>query len=257
MEKIIDFNKNSLDLNKEEQAQEIIYDAWEYASIVQRKRLARKALEIDPLCVDAYCLLAATYESNEKKIEFYKKGMEAFLLKHDKNYFKENEGYFWGLVETRPYMRACAGYGQALWDSGLLDEAIQQFNYLIDLNKNDNQGIRYTLVNWLLYNNLLEKAEELIEKYPEKSSFMLFSQLLLSIKKDNKNNEKIAKKLKAAQKSNKYILEYLLLEKILPNEVADSYSMGSEEEAIIYCSESLKTWMKDINAINTLKEIKK
>jgi hypothetical protein len=33
--------------------------------------------------------------------------------------------------------------------------------------------------------------------------------------------------------------------------------MGSEEEAIIYCSESLKTWMKDINAINTLKEIKK
>jgi len=252
MAKIIDFNKKSIELNKEEQAQEIIYDAWESDSIVQRKRLARKALEIDPLCIDAYSILAITSESNEKKLEFYKKGVDAFLKKHDKNYFNENKGYFWGLVETRPYMRACAGYGQALWDSGLLDGAIDQFKYLIDLNKNDNQGIRYTLVNWLLYKDDLEKTEELLKEYPEKSSFMLFSKLLLSIKQDPNNEEKIIKDLKVAQKANKYILKYFLFEKDLPNKVPNSYSIGSEDEAIIYCSESLKTWINDKNAINIL-----
>lgn len=41
-------------------AQDLVYDAWEIDSTVQRKRLARKALELDPLCAGAYTILKKT-----------------------------------------------------------------------------------------------------------------------------------------------------------------------------------------------------
>jgi len=39
-------------------AQEIMYDAWEQSNQESRIALARKALEVSPLCADAYVLLA-------------------------------------------------------------------------------------------------------------------------------------------------------------------------------------------------------
>ena len=41
-----------------DQAQDLIYDAWELADPIKRSRLARKALKISPDCADAYVLLA-------------------------------------------------------------------------------------------------------------------------------------------------------------------------------------------------------
>ncbi len=44
--------------NPQEQAQELVYQAWEAISRQQRERLARKALDIYADCTDAYVLLA-------------------------------------------------------------------------------------------------------------------------------------------------------------------------------------------------------
>ena len=44
-------------------------------------------------------------------------------------------------------MRLSAGYGQLLWDNEKKDEAIQIYEELLQLNPNDNQGLRYTLIN--------------------------------------------------------------------------------------------------------------
>ena len=68
--------------NNEQKAQDIVYDAWDCDSSTQRKRLAQKALELDPNCADAYCILAAEYTSYKKKNEYYKKGIEVFRKKY-------------------------------------------------------------------------------------------------------------------------------------------------------------------------------
>ena len=61
-----------------DQAQDVMYEAWDTADPVQRVRLALRALEISPDCADAYVLLAEqASESLEEATEMYRKGVEA------------------------------------------------------------------------------------------------------------------------------------------------------------------------------------
>lgn len=241
--------------NNEQKAQDIVYDAWDSDSSVQRKRLAQQALELDPNCADAYCILAGEYRSYKKKNEYYKKGIEVFRKKYGEKYFSENSGYFWGILETRPFMRLSAGYGQLLWDNEKKDEAIQIYEELLQLNPNDNQGLRYTLINWLIDQNQLDKGIQLLNQYQEETAFMLFSDLLLSIKKQE-SDTKILKKYIKAKKANPYIVKYLLHESELPEYLPDYYGFGDEDEAVTYCFGSMDVWIKDQDTIKKLKEIR-
>ena len=54
-------------------------------------------------------------------------------------------------------MRLSAGYGQLLWDNEQKDEAIQIYEELLQLNPNDNQGLRYTLINLFIDQNNLDR----------------------------------------------------------------------------------------------------
>ena len=49
---------------------------------------------------------------------------------------------WWGCVATRPYMRAIQALGMAQLDVGREDEARACFERLLEMNPNDNQGIR-------------------------------------------------------------------------------------------------------------------
>lgn len=241
-------------LTHEEEAQDIVYDAWESDSPAQRKRLAWKALELDPNCADAYCVLAEAYKSYRKKNEYYTKGIEIFRKKYGPKYFSENKGDFWGLLETRPFMRLSAGYGQLLWDKEKKDEAIKIYEELLQLNPNDNQGLRYILINWLIDRDQLDKAAGLLKEYQEENAFMLFSTLLLSIKQQEPDT-KILEKYIEATKVNPYIVKYLLKESELPEYLPAYFGIGDEDEAITYCVYSLFLWRKDQNAIKKLKEM--
>jgi hypothetical protein len=87
------------------QAQDLIYDAWEYADPMKRATMARKALKISGDCADAYVLLAEA-AAPAKALELYRKGVEAGERALGKQAFGEEAGHFWGILETRPYMRA-------------------------------------------------------------------------------------------------------------------------------------------------------
>ena len=132
-------------------AQDIIYDAWELNDRRRRVALARKALKVSPLCADAYVLLARETARNlDEAIDFYVQGLEAGEKALGKAAFRDDVGLFWGILETRPYMRARHGLAQALWDKGLRDEAVEHYQEMLRLNPNDNQGIRYPLIDCLL-----------------------------------------------------------------------------------------------------------
>jgi tetratricopeptide (TPR) repeat protein len=55
------------------------------------------------------------------------------------------KGGFWGILESRPYMRAMNGLGLTAWKNGRIDEAIGIFKRMLKLNPNDNQGVRYLM----------------------------------------------------------------------------------------------------------------
>ena len=109
-------------------AQQLIYDAWEAPTVRKAVELARKALTSSPDCADAYVLLAqdAARDPGEA-LELYAKGVAAGERALGKRAFKRDVGYFWGLLETRPYMRARAGLAQTLWEFGRHQEAIHHY----------------------------------------------------------------------------------------------------------------------------------
>lgn len=145
-----------------------MYDAWDSSDRKRRIALAKKALEISPLCADAYVLLAQeTAGDLDQAIELYRRGVEAGEKAIGKAAFRNDVGHFWGLFETRPYMRARQGVAQTLWDKGLQDEAATHYRDMLRLNPNDNQGIRYLLMDCLLILGRDDEAAKLIKRYKD------------------------------------------------------------------------------------------
>ena len=134
-----------------DKAQEIMYDAWDAPTSARAIAQARKALDVSADCADAYVLLAQeTARTLDEEIDLYKKGVEAGERALGKAAFKQNAGHFWGILETRPYMRARAGLAECLWESRRLEEAVEHYQDMLRLNPNDNQGLRYILMTHLI-----------------------------------------------------------------------------------------------------------
>ena len=91
------------------QAQDLMYEAFESHDPKERVELARKALELSPDCADAYVLLAEQTKSRKEALELFEKGVAAGERALGPEAFQDDVGHFWGLLETRPYMRAREG----------------------------------------------------------------------------------------------------------------------------------------------------
>src|SRR3954452_5853205 len=152
------------------QAQELLDEAFEERDPERRSELARKALEVSPDCADAYVLLAEQARSRKEALGLYEKALAAGERALGPQVFRDDVGHFWGLLETRPYMRAREGLAGTLWTMGRRDEAIEHLQDMLRLNPNDNQGVRYTLAGWLLGEGRNEELARLLSEYDEESA---------------------------------------------------------------------------------------
>jgi tetratricopeptide (TPR) repeat protein len=237
------------------QAQELVYDAWEASTLKDGIGLAKQALHISPYCTDAYVMLAESAERMDESVQYYTEGIEVFHKAYGKKFFIENAGPFWGMLETRPYMRALAGLALCLWEMDLRQEAINMHLRMLILNPNDNQGTRYVLINWLIAENMDDMAKDLLSDYPEDSTMMLYSAALLYFKQGKKT--KANSFIKKALKANQYVLKCLLLlkkKKSGKKEMIHSYSPGKESEAIVYIEYAGKNWLEIPGALEWLQK---
>jgi tetratricopeptide (TPR) repeat protein len=238
----------------EEKARNLIYDALQSEG-KNRYKLAEDALTLNPNCVDAYVILAEKTKSLEDAILMYEKGIQAGEINLGKAFFKENKGFFWGLTETRPFMRAKQHYAEALSLLGKVNEAIGQYEELLELNPMDNQGVRYSLFVAYIDAGEYKKASNLLQKYDEATAHGAYNKLLLEL--SEKGFTKKAQLLvKAAKKENKYVIPYLVGKKRLPAYPPDYYGFGDENEAIVYADMHLHLWKKIEGLGEWLKSIK-
>lgn len=224
-------------------AQEMMYDAWEAPTRQRAIALARKALEVSPDCADAFTLLAEeTAESLAEALELYRKGVEAGERALGKRAFKENVGDFWGLLETRPYMRARAGLAQCLWKAGRREEAVEHYWDMLRLNPKDNQGIRALLMPCLIELGRYEEAEKLFKRYKEDGmAVWMYSRALLDFRKHGDCPASV-RSLQAALDENKHVPSYLLGRKKMPPHLPDHHGFGDEKEAVLYVYENKAAW---------------
>jgi tetratricopeptide (TPR) repeat protein len=224
-------------------AQQLVYDAMKETGPFYRSKLAHEALSLDPNCVDAYVILANVANTNEEAMMFSKKGMEIGEKELGKAFFKDNKGHFWGLLETRPYMRAKAAYADAVHQLGNTMAAIREYEQLLELNPNDNQGIRYVLFGAYLEEGKWDAAARLLKRYEEETATGLYNKLLLELLK-NGFTANAAKLLKEAKKANPYVIPYLSGKKKIPMYRPEGFRVGDESEAIIYADDNFQLWNK-------------
>jgi tetratricopeptide (TPR) repeat protein len=242
---------------KLEKAQEIVYEAWDWRDRGKRLSLARQALQISPYCADAYNLLAAESDDLKEQIGFYQKAVEAGKASLGEACFKEDVGFFWGLVETRPFMRAMQGLAWCYWKSGRGAEAIGIYREMLRLNPGDNQGVRYPLISCLLEEKRWNEAEAFLKEHGDEiSCHMAYSRALLSFAISGKGGQSDAY-LREAFKKNRFVPLYLIGEKYVPYSLPDYYGLGDENEAIVYADLELNAWKKAPGAVEWVREIRR
>jgi hypothetical protein len=233
-------------------AQDIIHGAWE-ASGARRSALAEKALAMSPLCADAHVLLAMAEPDPAVAIGHWRAGVAAGEAAIGPAGFHEMEGAFWGFLETRPFMRALHGLAGASWTHGSAEEAIGHARRMLALNPNDNQGVRYQLLGWLLAEGRDAEAAALIDTYPEEGMAVWpWGRTLLALRRDPGASE-AADALAAAMAANPHVAPLLTGAKRTPKRSPAFYGWGDANEAQVVVEEIGAAWMLTPGALDWLK----
>ena len=220
------------------------YDLLEQAQAAstkaQKKRLLKKALDIDPTFTDAELLLITTEAKNFQDAEPKLQALlekEKQQLKKDGHFDKDCIGHFYGIFETRPYIRVHHSLLTGYIEIGEYQKAQQIAKEIIRLNNNDNLGVRYLLLGLYAHSCDKKAMNHLLEKYPDDfGAFWWLPQLIMAYKeKDNAAGQKLIHQMR---KENKYIIEYLRGKEHISDidramtEYEGMYSHGSKNEAI-------------------------
>jgi len=232
-----------------DKAQDLMYEAWE-ASGRKRAALAHRAIRISKDCADAYVLLAEeTAETWEEARALYAQGVKAGERALGAEAFEEHAGYFWGVLETRPYMRARRGLAECLWELGQWEEAVAHYTDMLRLNPNDNQGIRYILTRCLLEQGDDESLGELLDSYEDDAAAeWAYSRALYRFRQ--RGADSLANVcLEEALAENPFVPAYLLGEKRLPKKLPDYIGFGDDSEAVAYAAEAMDLWLETEGAI--------
>lgn len=238
-----------------EKAQDIMYDAWD-ANGQARIDLAFKALEVSGDCADAYVLLSHEAAADlAESIRFLEDGVRAGERALGKQVFEEDVGHFWGILETRPYMRARFDLAHLLYLDGKRAEAITHMQDLLRLNPGDNQGVRYELAGCLLEVGRMEELQKLLDEYPEGcSAFWLYTRALMKFQLEGRTPEADAC-LVAAFGQNRFVPLYLTGKKRLPSRLPDYMGFGDDNEAVAYLADNARVWAGTEGALMWVRRI--
>ena len=216
-------------------AYEILEEAQNARNEKEAIKLAKKAYEKSPECFDAILFQCDLEENGIKRMKLLDDGLETEknrLIK-EKYFDKENIGHFYGIFETRPYIRGLVVKAEYLLEEGKLRQAESICKEVLRLNENDNMGARYLLM--AIFATLEEENDmlKLYKKYPEEDLEMLFPLFALYYKIGN--DKKAKEYLNRVNKCNSNFV------KIFNDTIKESdkvkpgyYSRGDSSEIFMY-----------------------
>ncbi|RPH38276.1 hypothetical protein EHM92_00395 [bacterium] len=234
-------------------AQGLALNALSARSTTERLDQALKAVVLDPRCTDALVILADVFDD----IDEYVEAMDLIVMRAAEDLgpelFERERGHFWELVETRPYMRARLHLALALDEGEMTDEAITEFEGILDLDPNDNMGARFGLLGLYFEAGRLDMASSLLTRYADDASaqFAWMRVLLRILQGDTAAAEA---ELQKARETNKHVEGYLADRKGLPEKLPGTYAVGDVNEAAVCAFEIQDAWEAHPDAVRWLKE---
>lgn len=206
-----DYNRNPLQRVTEKTAKtadDFLELAEEASDRVKAERYIKKALELEPDNID---VVSASLDLIDDNIwEYYQKISDAVKnatkLMEKKGLMDEDSiGRFWGILETRPYMRLLDRYMEFMAEAGMMGLAAKECEEMIRLSENDNLGVRYRLMHIYAFLEREESALELHNKYDsyEETQMLLPLSIIYFKKGDFDKAENYLKRLCVANKAAK------------------------------------------------------
>ncbi len=251
----MELNTNTMGTPGYDELQKLVNAAWEATTTKERLELAKKAIAILPDCVDAYIIFAqeaCTSNSLQQAKEYYTKAVTVAENTIGNKNYADCSGEFGEMPVARPYMRALLGLADVLWQLGEKKDAMDKCKLMLTLSPKDEQGARFTLINWLMEERLYEDIDKLFQQYKDDgSASFLYSRALYLFWNDNIVDA--GENLKAAISHNQYVPFYILGYKVIPEHLPEYMSIGDENEAIAYAYDSMHIWHKTENACDWLK----
>jgi tetratricopeptide (TPR) repeat protein len=235
------------------QAQELFWEAMQARNAATARKLVGKALELDPACIDALTFMV---ENSDGDLDWRIGGMRTVVECGQRElgvrFFRENRGHFWGLLETRPYMRARQRLAELLMQAGRGDEGLVEYEALLELNPGDNQGIRYLLLGEYLVAGRLERATKLLNAYDDDAGAVFTWGRVLE-RHAAGDLDGAARALDVARRFNRHAEKYLSGRNAAPRVRGDSYTFGDESEAAV-CVDCLgAAWKRHPEAVAWLR----
>jgi len=235
-------------------AEALVDEAWE-ATGKRRIQLAKQALQLWPDAADAYVILGNEAKERgeiEEARRYYQEGVQAGERALGSEFFTQNIGDFWLLIETRPYMRARHGLAECLWLLGEKEAAIDHYQEMLRLNPNDNQGVRYLLASRFLELGDDDRLGKLLAQYADDGmAAILYTRALWGFRQKGPGREADAL-LREAIHQNPHVPAYLLNERPVPPEPPEYIGWGDETEAAAYALEFGAGWRGTEGALRWL-----
>lgn len=230
-------------------AYEMLEKAENAKSKSQAIKYAKEAYKISPACFDAILFQASLEDDLDKIWELLDTGLkkEEERLKSEGFFDKENIGIFYGLFETRPYIRGLYHKVQFLTVEGKIKQARDVCREVLRLNNNDNTGIRYLLM--AIYAFLEDENEmlKLYKKYKEEHLEMLFPLFVLYYKKGD--DKKALEYLERINKANPNFIKYFKGNIKEEKGVLDGYYSKGGSSEVFTCFDACEFLLDTVPAL--------
>ena len=215
-------------------AYELLEKAETTKSKKQAIKFAKEAYEMCPECFDALLFQVDFEENALKREKLLNEGLEFERKRLDKEgYFeKDNIGHFYGIFETRPYIRGLYIKVLMLLKDGKIKQGMHICKEILKLNNNDNTGARYLLMAIYAFLENEDNMLKLYKKFPEEHLEMLFPLFALYYKLGN--DKKCIEYLNKINKSNPYFIKYFTDGITNESYIEDGYQKGKASEILMY-----------------------
>jgi len=204
--------------------------------------------------IDALVQQSDSEKNKKRRIQLLQQAVNMGRGQLGSDFFEENSGFFWGLIETRPFMRALAGLADAYRQAHMREKSLRCYQECLLLCPNDNLGVRYLVPAVLMEMGSFNEAQEVLEQHSEEmeySAFLSYSRALCLIAQ-GAAKKSIQSALQVATGCNTSVPALLCSDKQLPAADSPYCASGDRNEAIFYVSENRMLWRNVKGALEYL-----
>lgn len=253
-------------LTNEHKAEDIAFDVLlkieeginSYEELEEARENAQKA---SFLCMNNLVVLNALMSTspNAKEMRrWVEKGISFAKTKFDDAYEAANKGHYWGVNETRPYIRMLITKMDFCTEDKNRKEAIEIGEKILYLNEQDNNGIRDELQNLYLIEKRYDDYITLTEKYPNDYSCAYYYNYALYLYLiEGTQHPDVAEAMNEAIEFNPHVLDFLTKKKIPSTNPIYHYNPQDENGASLYFVDSKELWLSATGVQNWLKTFQK